>query len=195
MDEHSIPGWKSPLITSDHVENIQESQLDGETIDGQTPSRQHDNGCNRTPFQFLRKFGILHLSFLLVALGAGIAIGSTIGRRRVPLGLYLLFAATATLWVVLSSYATFADARRTSSLPPERTALLGRFRGRTFFGRFNTLFCHLLIIATLIGAGIPLCISVQHNKLPLGLLVVETFGMIVWAIFSRLNQDREASQV
>lgn len=50
--------------------------------------------------------------------------------------------------------------------------------------------CHFMFVATLIGVGVPLGISVTHNELPIGLWLVEFAITIIWAIFSKFVEFR-----
>jgi hypothetical protein len=50
------------------------------------------------------------------------------------------------------------------------------------------------LMGTMIGAGIPLGISLSRNEFPLGLLMLESASMIAWAIFTRLATKPGASQ-
>lgn len=46
---------------------------------------------------------------------------------------------------------------------------------------------HLGFAIVLLGAGIPICVSLRHNDFPLGFLVIEAGAAIAWAIFSRIS--------
>lgn len=65
----------------------------------------------------------------------------------------------------------------------------------SFIDRHMLGICHLLFAATLIGLGVPLGMSISHDELRIGLLLIEAAITIVWAVFSRFVEFRRSSSI
>ena len=93
---------------SQNVEDNEETTLLGQDLDSWTLPWEHDNACFRLPAQFVRFLWhfilqhFWHILFFLILVVVGVVLLVSVSRGKFPLGLLILWSATAIGWAIFS---------------------------------------------------------------------------------------------